>query len=140
MSQDEEQFLKISLTDTFKKTPPKPSKEVDLLDHTEVNPHYIHLMKSTWLKYKDKATDQVFSGGVVIEDTKDTCTLRNIQQKITVLNKKETIFYCKSNNPLYLAVKDIIIERQKLHIERVRLYHEKQRLEALEKQLKSNFT
>lgn len=111
--------------------------KVDLTEHVEVNKDYLYLFKNVWLKYQEKKTNEVFSGGSMIEETRDTVTLRNIQQKTIVLCKIDTVFYCKENNQIYTAVKEIIIERQKLHVERVRLYNEKKRLEALERILNS---
>lgn len=108
----------------------KSSSTVDLKDYIEVSNKYVKLLKNTWLKYKDKISGNLYNGGTMIEETTDTITLRNIQQHVTVLEKNKTIFYCKKTNPIYEVIKELMIERQKLHIERVRLAH-------LEKQLKN---
>jgi hypothetical protein len=137
---DEDGFLKIVISKNSGKGNEKSPKNVQLDDHVEVNMRYLYLLKNVWLKYKDIETGEVFSGGVLIDEDEETYTLRNIQQKTTNLQKKDTVVYCKSSNPIYSTIKNIILERQKLHIERVRLNNEKQRLERLAKKLNNELS
>lgn len=96
-------------------------KKMDLTDFVEVSMKYIHLLKNVWLKYRHIPSAESFSGGALIEVTRDTVTLRNIRQNIFVLDKASHRFYCKKSNPMYMATKELIMEWQKLAAERKQL-------------------
>lgn len=104
--------LKISLIDlpSSKKIP----KNINLDEYIEISVKYIKLLKNCWIKYTDKNSLVTFQGGFLIGFTVDTITLRNIKQEIFELTLLDYIFYCKKDNEQYQAVKELILEKQKL--------------------------
>ena len=95
----------------------KVPKNINLDEYIEVSTKYIKLLKNCWIKYTDKNSLVTFQGGFLINFTIDTITLRNIKQEIFELTLFDYIFYCKKENEQYQAVKELIIEKQKLSMQ-----------------------
>jgi hypothetical protein len=93
--------------------------------YIEIKPEYLYFFKNTWIKYTDKKTSVPYSGGNLSSIDDDTITLKNIRGSIFELNKKNYIFYCKETSEHYKALKEILIEREKLEIEKRQLREEK---------------
>ena len=105
--------------------PQKSSNGTVALNFVEMSTKYLKLFKNSWVKYQDRHTLEVFSGGFLIDLTESHVILRNIQQKVFEIDKREFIFLCKNDTENYKAVQEIIIEKQKLARERFELNKEK---------------
>ena len=107
--------LKISLKDTRTKDKTTvKAKNINLDEYIEISSKYIKFFKKCWVKYTDKSSLITYQGGFLIEHAGDEIVLRNIRQEIFELRVEDYIFYCKDDTEQYQAVKELIIEKQKL--------------------------
>lgn len=109
---DDSPILRISLKDV--KVNSKVPKNINLDEYTEVSKKYIKLLKGCWIKYTDRSSFVTFQGGFLYAFDQETISLRNIKQEVFTLNLTDYIFYCKTDNESYQAVKEIILEKEKL--------------------------
>lgn len=108
-------ILKISLKDTHSKDKiTTKAKNINLDEYIEISSKYIKFFKKCWVKYTDKSSLITYQGGFLIENIGDEIVLRNIKQEIFELHIEDYIFYCKDDTEQYQAVKELVIEKQKL--------------------------
>lgn len=117
-----EETIKVNLSSVIVK---KNQKHASLQDYIEIPFKYLYFFKNTWIKYTDKQEMITYSGGNLTSISDDSVILRNIKGDVFELNKEFYIFYCRENAEQYKALKEILIEREKLEIERRILQEEK---------------
>lgn len=107
------------LSTTEKKT------KTSLEDYTEIDKNYLYFFKNTWIKYTDTQEMVVYSGGNLVSIQDGIVVLRNIQGKVMELVVSNYLFYCKSNCEQYKILQEILIEKEKLKIQREEFIKEK---------------
>jgi hypothetical protein len=117
-----EDTIKISLSSVLS----QPSKKnINLDGYIEIHHKYLNFFKNTWIKYSDKHNLISYAGGNLYSVENDTVVLKNIKGTVFELKVDEYIFYCKETTEQYKALKNIIIEMEKIDIERRVLQEEK---------------
>lgn len=113
--------IKINLSSKIKNV--KKSGALD--EYIEIDKDYIRIFKNIWLKYTDKQTFITSPGGFLTKIEDDTVYLRNIKGEVVSLYVDDYIFYCKADNEIYLCLKELVIMKEKLQIERSAFNKEK---------------
>jgi hypothetical protein len=110
-----EETIKIQLSNIKSTT---STKNVTLDGYVEIDVKYLNFFKNTWIKYTDKGNLVSYSGGNLHSLDAQFVVLKNIKGTIFQLEIVDYIFYCKETTEQYKALKEIIIEREKLQIEK----------------------
>jgi hypothetical protein len=97
-------------------------------DYVEIVPKYIKVFKGTWIKYTDKPSGKSYPGGFLIDIDEGKAFLRNIKQQVAQVRINTSLFYCNRELEVYKAVQELIMEWEKLDIERIKLNAEKNKL------------
>jgi hypothetical protein len=97
-------------------------------DYVEIVPKYIRLFRGVWLKYTDKRTGLSYPGGFLIDFGNGMATLRNIKQQVSELSVSGHVFFCKNDLDIYKAVRELIIEWERVEAIRKFLNSEKNHL------------
>jgi hypothetical protein len=106
--------LKISLKDVIKTHSTKKSATLSD-DYIEIICKYLKIYQGTWVKYQNKESEELFSGGYLVDVTdEDIAIIRNIRKEIFEVGIYEHYFFAKQDSPHHSAVKEIIKEKEKL--------------------------
>lgn len=97
-------------------------------DYVEIVPKYIRIFRGAWLKYTDKGSGVSYPGGFLIDCGNGMVTLRNIKQQVSELSVSGHLFFCKKDLDIYKAVKELIIEWERLEAVRMVINSEKNKL------------
>ena len=101
-------------------------KETTKLEgYVEVDPKYLYFFKNTWIKYTDKQDFVSYPGGNFMSIENDTVVLKNIKGTIFELKIDDYIFYCREACEQYKALQEILLEKQKLEMQRIKLQEER---------------
>lgn len=114
--------IKINLSKVVVK---KDTKHTNLEGYIEVNPKYLYFFKNTWIKYTDKQDFISYPGGNLLFIENDLVVLKNIKGVVFQLEISNYIFYCRESSEQYKALQEILLEKQKLEIQRIKLQEEK---------------
>lgn len=112
--------IKIDLSKVIKK-----ENSVSMDGYVELDKKYLYFFKNTWIKYTDNQNCISYSGGNLNSISDYTVVLKNIKGCVKELDIKDYTFYCKESTEQYKALKEILVEKEKINIERNILLHEK---------------
>lgn len=118
----EENTIKINLSKVVVK---KEKKHTTLDGYIEINPRYLYFFKNTWIKYTDKQDFISYPGGNLFNIESDSLVLKNIKGTVFELTISDYIFYCREASEQYKALQEILLEKEKLELERRKLQEEK---------------
>lgn len=111
-----EETIKVQLSGV--KISDTATKKVTLDGYVEIDTKHLSFFKNTWIKYTDKGNSISYSGGNLQNIDHCIVVLKNIKGDVFELEIGDYIFYCKESTEQYKALKEIIIEREKLEMER----------------------
>ncbi len=117
-----EETIKINLSKINVK---KEKKHATLEGYIEISPKYLYFFKNTWIKYTDKQDFVSYPGGNLISIEESLVVLKNIKGTIFELNTDDYIFYCREASEQYKALQEILVEKEKLEIQRLKLQEER---------------
>lgn len=103
----------------------KDTKHTNLEGYIEIDSKYLYFFKNTWIKYTDKQDFISYSGGNLLSMENDLVVLKNIKGTTFELNIQDYIFYCRESSEQYKALHEILLEKQKLQIQRMKLQEER---------------
>ncbi len=117
-----DEVIRINLSKVSSK---KDTKHTTLEGYIEVDSRYLYFFKNTWIKYTDLHDFVSYSGGNLISIENDLIVLKNIKGTTFQLNTQDYIFYCRESCEQYRALKEILLEKQKLQLERNKFQEER---------------
>lgn len=100
------------------------SPQVSLEDFIEIKSNYLMHLHNSYIKYTDKITNIVYSGGFITSVDSEFVHIRLPGNKESVVHPvplNTSIFYVKNTNLNYQSIQKLIMERNKLEHEKKQL-------------------
>lgn len=104
-------------------------------DYVEINYKNLIFLARCWIKYKNIKTNIFHSGGMFMSFNDKIVILKTIRGELIECDINNNIFYCKTDTENYKALQEILLEKERIQFEKIKLKTEIKKYYELKKNL-----